>query len=109
MQKTIEILGQSYALECADCDERRLEDLARALEERLAGYSGDGVRRLVLAALSLIDEAQATGAALERARHEIERLTDLIVDAKLDAQNSNAGLDSERGRVGALRVAQGSA
>lgn len=109
MQKTLEILGQSYALECADCDERRLEDLARALEARLNGYSGDGVRRLVLTALTLIDEAQATSAALERARHEIERLTDLIVDAKLEAQNSNAGLDSERGRVGALRVAQGSA
>jgi hypothetical protein len=74
---------------------------------RLAGFSGDpdAMRRLALAALSLMDEAQAANAALARARAEIERLTDLLVDAKLAEQQ--AARTDDRGRVSALRVATG--
>ena len=65
MQSTVKILGEDYAIECAECDTRRLEDLAKLLEQRLQGFSGDvsAMRRLVLTALGLIDEAQATSAA----------------------------------------------
>ena len=82
MQSTVKILGEDYAIECAECDTRRLEDLAKLLEQRLQGFSGDvsAMRRLVLTALGLIDEAQATSAALARARMEIERLTDMLVE-----------------------------
>ena len=110
MQATINVLNRAFTNECADCDQRRLEDLAQALDKRLASFSGDedAVRQLVLAALSLMDEAQATSAALVRARCEIERLTDMLVEAKLEAVNIQPD-SSDRGRVGALRVAQGAA
>ncbi|MGE0742421.1 MAG: cell division protein ZapA [Hyphomonadaceae bacterium] len=100
----VQILGEDFAIDCAPADERRLEDLAKALDARLAGFAGDadGKRRLVLAALALIDEAQATKAALSRAYAEIERLTDMVVEARLEA--ANAAPDDDRGRVGALRA-----
>ena len=41
MQSTVKILGEDYAIECAACDTRRLEDLAKVLEQRLQGFSGD--------------------------------------------------------------------
>jgi len=107
MQAHLRILDHDLDIECEAHEERRLEDLARALNARLAGFSGDAdaMRRLALAALSLMDEAQATHAALARARMEIERLTDLLVDAKLEQQAQ--ALTDDRGRVGALRVSQG--
>jgi cell division protein ZapA (FtsZ GTPase activity inhibitor) len=111
MQSTIKILGADYVIECAACDTRRLEDLAKALEQRLQGFSGDtsAMRGLVLTALGLIDEAQATGAALARARMEIERLTDMLVEAQLDDERPEPPDTPDRGRVDALRVAQGRA
>lgn len=106
----ITILGQSVELDCQPHEEKRLEDLARALEARAAGVKGenDDVRRLILTALALMDEAQASSAALVRARGEIERLTDMLIEARLEA---GAEPDSaDRGRVGALRrVAEGAA
>ncbi|MBL8544046.1 MAG: cell division protein ZapA [Hyphomonadaceae bacterium] len=115
MQANFDVLGQGYSVECADGDAKRLADLARTLELKLSGFSGDGdaMRRLVLMALSLLDEAQATGAALARARGEIERLTDMVVEAKLEAEQGAASQEpqaagEDRGRVSALRrVAQG--
>ena len=111
MHATVKILGEDYAIECAECDTRRLEDLAKVLEQRLQGFSGEAsaMRRLVLTALGLIDEAQATSAALARARCEIERLTDMLVEAKLEAQTPEPPDTPDRGRVSALRVAQGRA
>jgi hypothetical protein len=111
MQSNLKILGEDYAIECAACDARRLEDLAKLLETRLQGFSGDtsAMRRLVLTSLGLIDEAQATSAALVRARMEIERLTDMLVEAQLHAEPPEPSDTPDRGRVGALRVAQGRA
>ena len=111
MQAQMTILGQTYALECTDAEQRRLEDLARALNERLQGTSGspDAMRRLVFTALALMDEAQAAQAALARARCEIERLTDMVVEAHMEAQGV-AAPDADRGRVSSLRrVAEGAA
>lgn len=109
MQANVTILGREFAIACAEGDSRRLEDLARALEARLAHFLGDddAMRRLVLAALSLLDETQATSAALMRARNEIERLSDMLVEARLEA--AAAGEADDRGRVEALRAAQGAA
>jgi cell division protein ZapA (FtsZ GTPase activity inhibitor) len=107
MQLTV--LDRKFAIDCAECDERRLEDLARALDARLEGFSGDddAVTRLVLTALSLMDEVQVIGAALVRSRCEIERLTDMLVEAKLEAPGAPA--NDERGRVRALRDIPGAA
>jgi len=104
MQTVLHILNEEFRLECAPNEQRRLEDLAAALEARLAGFFGDaeGFRRLVLTALSLLDEAQATNAALARARCEIERLNDLVAEAGVAAAEPVA-LD-DRGRVNALRA-----
>ncbi len=103
------ILGQSYTLDCTEAEGRRLEDLARALNERLQGVSGEEQRRLVFTALALMDETQAAQAALARARSEIERLTDMVVEAQLEAQRA-APDTADRGRVGSLRrVAEGAA
>jgi cell division protein ZapA (FtsZ GTPase activity inhibitor) len=114
MQARVTILGEDYLIECAECDQRRIEDLARALEERLQGYAGDAaaMRRIVLTALGLMDEVQAQSAALVRARNEIERLTDMLVEAKIEAalpEPPGKPDAPDRGRVGALRVAQGRA
>jgi cell division protein ZapA len=110
MQATLNILGHEITLECSEAESRRLEDLARALNERLAaGTEKDAAQRLAFTALALMDETQAVHAALARARCEIERLTDLVVEAQLDAQSA-APDTAERGRVGALRrVAEGAA
>ena len=110
MHAKVNILGKEVVLDCAECDARRLADLAAALEARLLAIEGDPdvTRRLVLASLQLLDEAQATGAALARSRMEIERLMDLLVDAKLVAEGPEP-VDDTRGRVGAVRVAHGSA
>jgi cell division protein ZapA (FtsZ GTPase activity inhibitor) len=107
MRVSLSILDRDIAIDCTEHEARRLEDLADALRVRLAGFSGDpdAMRRLVLAALSLMDEAQAANAALARARAEIERLTDLLVDAKLAEQE--AVRTDDRGRVSALRAAPG--
>jgi cell division protein ZapA len=106
----ITILGHEIELACQPLEERRLEDLARALNARLSGFSGepDAVRRLALTALALMDETQAASAALARARLEIERLTDMVVEAQLEA--ATAPDTADRGRVGSLRrVAEGAA
>ena len=107
---TLRILDQDIRFACAPEEERRLRDLAAALETRLAGFSGDGdgMRRLILTALSLMDEAQASSAALVRARGEIERLTDMLIEARLEGCAEPDSAD--RGRVGSLRrVAEGAA
>jgi cell division protein ZapA (FtsZ GTPase activity inhibitor) len=104
MQAILRILNEEFSLDCAPDEQRRLEDLAAALDARLSGFSGDaeGYRRLVLTALSLLDEAQATGAALARARCEIERLNDMVAEARIE-QDAPPPLD-DRGRVNALRA-----
>lgn len=109
MPAVFTILDQAVVLDCAAEERRRVEDLARALELRLAGFAGepDAMRRLILTALALLDEAQATNAALARARCEIERLTDMVIDARLDARAPDTAV---RGGVSVLRrVAEGAA
>jgi cell division protein ZapA len=109
MQAVLNVLDSAVTLDCDEGERRRLEDLARALEARLQGFANepDAQRRLILTALALLDEAQTTSAALARARCEIERLTDLVIDARMEAQSPDT---SVRGGVGALRrVAEGAA
>ena len=99
MRTVLHILNEDVRLDCAPGEQRRLEDLAGALERRLIGFSGDarGYRQLVLTALTLLDEAQSANAALARARHEIDRLNDMITAAApLPPDN--------RGRVNVLRA-----
>jgi cell division protein ZapA (FtsZ GTPase activity inhibitor) len=104
MQAVLKVLGEEIRLECAPDERRRLEDLAAALEARLVRLGGEagGRRRLVLAALALMDEAQAAAAALARARCEIERLSDLVAEAKLETAALSPS--EERVRSEAVRV-----
>jgi cell division protein ZapA (FtsZ GTPase activity inhibitor) len=106
----VSVLNQEFAIPCEANEEHRLEDLARALETRLQGCREPNLtRRLMLTALSLMDEVQAAHCALARSRCEIERLTDLVVDARMEAERAGAD-GADRGRVGALRrVAEGAA
>jgi hypothetical protein len=78
----LRVLGHDISVECAPGNERRLADLAAALQARLPDFTADaeGVERLILAALALMDEAQSAGAALVRAHREIDRLTDLLAE-----------------------------
>lgn len=79
----IQLLHRELDISCAAEHERRVSDLAADLEARMLQTAGaDEVTRLAVAALALIDEAQLAHAALERARLEIERLTDLLVEAR---------------------------
>lgn len=81
----LRVLGQNIPVTCRPDEEARLKDLAAALEARVAEAdvaTPEGVKRLIVAALGLMDEAQASGAALVRARHEIERLNDLLAEAE---------------------------
>lgn len=107
----VTVLNHTLAIPCTEQEERRLQDLARALEARVQAVAGEPgeTRRLLLTALALMDEAQTTHAALARARCEIERLTDMVVEAQLDCAQA-APDTADRGRVGALRrVAEGAA
>lgn len=103
---TLRILGEDIRFACGPGEEHRLRDLAAALEVRLGGFSGDGdgLRRLILTALSLLDEAQAAGAALARAHEEIERLNDLLAETQPDPQPdaSRASQSEALGRMAAL-------
>jgi cell division protein ZapA (FtsZ GTPase activity inhibitor) len=111
MPTTIKILDQDFVINCAEQETRRLEDLAQSLDSRLKTFSGneDDTRRLVLTALALLDEVQTTRAALVRAQDEIERLTDMVVEARLEAEAAGADTE-ERGGVSSLRrVAEGAA
>lgn len=105
MTATVRVLGEDFRVECSAGDQRRLEDLAKALEARIAEMDGEttDVRRLILTALALMDEAQSTGAALVRARGEIERLNDMIAEANMDAAEG-VSLPQDLGQVKALRV-----
>mgnify|MGYP001000908362 CR=1 FL=1 len=60
MTTTVRILDQDISIACQAGQEQRIKDLAAALETRLVGFSGEGLRPLVLAALALMDEAQST-------------------------------------------------
>jgi cell division protein ZapA (FtsZ GTPase activity inhibitor) len=92
----LSILSQDIEIECAPEEQRRLIDLAAALEARLARIPADAdhVRRLVLTALSLLDETQAAGAALARAHEEIERLSDQLAEATAEEGAPPAGRDA---------------
>ena len=106
----VRILGRDVDMPCASGREQRLSDLAAQLNARL-GDSGeaDDVTRLAQAALALMDEAQLAHAALERARLEVERLTDLVVEART-ASDSQAVVDDRRpARRPSPYAAQGSA
>ncbi len=100
----LKVLDQDIKLNCGAHEQRRLEDLAAALNARLAGFEGDAnaMRRLVITALALLDETQVKAAALHRARGEIERLTDLVGDARLGPPAPEKA--DERGRVVSLRA-----
>jgi cell division protein ZapA (FtsZ GTPase activity inhibitor) len=80
----VHIADEDVAIDCAPHEQRRVSDLAALLESRLAVFAGEPatMRRLVLTALTLMDEAQTAGAALARARGEIDRLNDLVCDAE---------------------------
>jgi cell division protein ZapA (FtsZ GTPase activity inhibitor) len=108
----ITILNRQFTIACTQAEERRIEDLARALNARLEGCSEpDALSRVVFTALSLMDEIQTTHAALARSHCEIERLTDMVVEAKLEAEAAQTAPDTpDRGRVSSLRrVAEGAA
>ncbi|MBY0564966.1 MAG: cell division protein ZapA [Hyphomonadaceae bacterium] len=100
----VTVLGEDIALSCEQRDEQRIADLAAALERRISVYPGDApkTQRLLLTALCLLDEVQAKSAALALARSEIERLTDLVVEAKLEAETQT--VNEDRGRVASLRA-----
>ena len=104
MSVSVRILGEDFCLHGAAGEQRRIEDLAKALEARVAaeGETGD-LRRLILTALALMDEAQTTGAALVRARGEIERLNDMIAEAHIEAADA-ASLPQDQNRPRAERA-----
>lgn len=85
MRLVLTILGEEIALESAPEEERRLRDLGAALEARLRALGAEkaGAEHLLIIALSLLDEVQAARAALARAHGEIERLNDMVVEARL--------------------------
>jgi cell division protein ZapA (FtsZ GTPase activity inhibitor) len=88
----VRVADQEVAVDCAPHEQRRVADLASLLESRLAVYAGEPetLRRLVLMALALMDEAQTAGAALARARGEIDRLNDLVCDAEQHQDSDRA-------------------
>lgn len=98
MKLTVRILNQDIEIDCMPHEQRRLEDLTKALDARLAGFTGDaeGMRRLVVTSLALLDEVQATTAALVRAHGEIERLNDMVAEARLEAAEDGAALTAFR-------------
>ena len=104
MTVTVRILGEDFRLHCSAGEQRRIEDLAKALEARVAaeGETSD-LRKLILTALALMDEAQTTGAALVRARGEIERLNDMVAEANIDAAEG-VSLPQDQSRVRAQRA-----
>lgn len=85
MRLVLTILDEEIVLESAPEEERRLRDLAAALEARVRALGAEKAtsQSLLIVALSLLDEVQAARAALARAHGEIERLNDMVVDACL--------------------------
>jgi cell division protein ZapA (FtsZ GTPase activity inhibitor) len=80
-ETSVSVLGEVFCVDCTAAEARRLTDLAASLEARLASIAGAETspqRRLILVALGLMDDVQGSGAALVRARREIDRLGDLL-------------------------------
>jgi cell division protein ZapA (FtsZ GTPase activity inhibitor) len=94
----VHVADQEIAIDCAPHQQRRVADLAALLESRLAVFAGEPetLRRLVLTALALMDEAQTAGAALARARGEIDRLNDLVCDVEADQGGSDRAMSRTR-------------
>ena len=90
MRLVLNILDEEIVLESAPEEERRLRDLAAALEARLKALGAEKAtsHSLSIIALSLMDEVQAARAALARAHGEIERLNDMVVEARLESGES---------------------
>lgn len=109
-ETTLTILGQPITLDATPEQARRLADLAKALEARLPGITGDadGLKRLILTSLALIDETQMARASLALAHEEIERLTDMIVEGHPDPQPERPRAPPA-GRLTALSRAVGAA
>ncbi len=85
MRLVLTILDEEIVLESTPEEERRLRDLAAALEARAKALGAENAtsQSLSIIALSLMDEVQAARAALARAHGEIERLNDMVVEARL--------------------------
>ena len=100
----VRIQGQEIRIDCAPHEQRRVADLAVLLESRLAVYAGEpeDARRLVITALALMDETQTAGAALARARAEIERLNDLLNGQKDGPEAETVETKGQQGRVVSL-------
>ncbi|GAM96526.1 hypothetical protein U91I_00145 [alpha proteobacterium U9-1i] len=109
-ETTLTILGQPIRIAGTPEQAQRLADLARNLEARLPAFSGDpeGLRRLILTALALMDETQVARASLALAHEEIERLTDMIVETQPDPQPERIRVPPD-GRLTALSRAVGAA
>ncbi|MET0183535.1 MAG: cell division protein ZapA [Caulobacterales bacterium] len=85
-QIAVSILGKEVSVSCAAADTQRVQDLAKSLDQRLVALAesapDDAVALLTRAALGLMAENQASGAALARAHYEIERLNDLALETE---------------------------
>lgn len=76
----VTILGMQVRVPCADGEQAWIEALAAQIERRAASGEGAAAERLARIALALLAENQTAGAALARARGEIERLNDLAAE-----------------------------
>lgn len=107
----IRIQGEEFAITCAPHEQHRVADLAALLESRLSVFSGEpeAMRRLILTALALLDETQTTGAALIRARAEIDRLNDPPEEPRAEPATPFKTDDTTGRVVSLIRPKQGAA
>jgi cell division protein ZapA (FtsZ GTPase activity inhibitor) len=90
---SLSVLGHVFSVDCTQAEARRLAELEANLEARLASVGtreATQERRLILLALGLMDDVQGAGAALVRARSEIERLGDLLEHVREKSAARNA-------------------
>jgi cell division protein ZapA len=86
----VTIAGRTYRMGCEEGEERRLEELAAALDQKVAGMRknfgeiGDQ-RMIVMAALETADEAADARSRVNQLQDEIEALR-----ARIDASTERA-------------------
>ncbi|MBX9840930.1 MAG: cell division protein ZapA [Xanthobacteraceae bacterium] len=96
-QVNVSINGRQYRMACEDGQEDHLRSLAKALEDRIGALRGQfgeigDARLMVMAAMTVADDAMEAGKKLQKLEQEIAALRDARSSSAERAQATQAAL-----------------
>ncbi|MBX9825928.1 MAG: cell division protein ZapA [Xanthobacteraceae bacterium] len=96
-QVNVSINGRQYRMACEDGQEDHLRSLAKALEERIGALRGQfgeigDARLMVMAAMTVADDAMEAGKKVQKLEQEIAALKDARSSSAEKSQATQAAL-----------------